>query len=77
MIWVLLRVLVVPLLLGVSIVLAAAVVYWGLDVLLAACTDHSRGLWEGGVTVVVINEGHALSQRALRRIEAMKKEVPS
>ena len=77
MIWALLRVLVVPFLLGAAIALAAVVTYWGLDVLLAAYTDHSRGLWEGSVTVVVINAGHALSQRVLRRIEARKKEVPS
>lgn len=77
MIWALLRVLVVPLLLGVSITLVAVVVYWGLDVLLVSHTDHSRGLWEGSVTVLVINEGHRLSQRVLRRIEAMKKEVSS
>lgn len=77
MIWALLRVLGVPLLLGVSIALVAAVVYWGLDVLLASHTDHSRGLWEGSVTVLVINEGYRLSQRALKRSEVMKKEVSS
>lgn len=77
MIWPLLRVLVVPLLLGVSIVLVAAAVYWGLDVLLASHTDRSRGLWEGSVTVLVLNEGHRLSQRVLKRIDAMKKEVLS
>jgi hypothetical protein len=77
MIWALLRVLVVPLLFGASIVLVAAVVYWGLDVLLASHTDHSRGLWEGSVTVLVINESHRLSQRVLRRSEALKKEVSS
>jgi len=76
MIWAL-RVLVMPLLLGVSIALVAAAVYRGMDVLLVTCTDHSRGLWEGSVTVLVINEGHRLSQRILRRIEAMKKEVSS
>lgn len=68
-IWAALRAFVVSLLLGVAIGLAAVVAYWALDGLLASCTDHDRGLWEGSVLVVVIHAGYALVRRVLRRDE--------
>lgn len=67
---------VLPPVLGLAVGLAAAAVYWGLEGLLVACTDHDRGLWEGSTIVLVINEGYRLSRRVLRYIDAMKKEVP-
>jgi ABC-type arginine transport system permease subunit len=83
------RLLVLPIVLGVAIALVAAGSYWGLEALLASYTDHARGLWEGAVVVTIMNGGNALAHRVLRRVdakiahrirlraEAQKKEDPS
>ena len=67
-----LRVLVLPLVLGFVIALAVAGAYWGLEALLAGCADHDRGLWEGAVMAAVINGGFALSNLVLRRVDVKK-----
>ena len=68
-----LRIFVLPLVLGGGIALAAAGSYWGLEKLLASCADHDRGLWEGAVLVLAINGGNAFAHWVLRRVD-MKKE---
>jgi hypothetical protein len=57
---------------GSAIGLTAAGVYWGLEMLLAGCSDHSRGLWEGGATVAVVDGGHALARYVLYYLGAQK-----
>lgn len=71
-----LRVIVLPLALGIAIVLVAAATYWGLEALLASYADHDRGLWEGAAVVTVINGGNALANLVLKRVDAKKKEMP-
>lgn len=69
-----LRVIVLPLALGAAIMLIVVATYWGLEALLASYADHDRGLWEGAALVTVINGGHALTNRVLRR--AKKEDQP-
>ena len=64
------RVLILPLALGVAIALVAAGSYWGLERLLASYTDHARGLWEGAAVVTIMNGGNAIAHRVLRRVDA-------
>lgn len=71
-----LRGLGLPLALGFAIALAAAVTYWGLEALLASCADHDRGLWEGAVLVTIINGGHAVANRVLKRVPTKKEILP-
>jgi hypothetical protein len=70
-----LRILVLPLALGVLIALAVAAAYWGLEALLSSYTDHTRGLWEGAVAVTVINGGNAIAHRVLKYADAKKKKA--
>lgn len=69
------RVLVLPLLLGAAISLAAVVTYWVLEAILVNASDYNRGLWEGAALVVVMNGGHALANSVLKRFDT-KKEQP-
>jgi len=68
------RVLVLPIVLGIMIASAAAASYWGLEALLASYADYARGLWEGAVVVTVINGGNALANLVLKRVDPQKKE---
>lgn len=68
------RVLVLPLVLGFAIALVAAGIYWGLEALLVSYADHDRGLWEGAAIVMGINGGNAIANLVLRRVDARKKE---
>lgn len=70
------RVLVLPLLLGVAIALAAVGTYWILEALLVNVSDYNRGLWEGAALVVIMNGGNALANSVLKRFDATKKEQP-
>jgi hypothetical protein len=67
-----LRSFVLPFMLGIAISLSASCTYWCLEWLLADHADYDRGLWEGGVLVMVIILGQALARLVLKRFDAWR-----
>lgn len=69
-----LRTFALPLVLGAVIMVAVVASYWGLEALLAHAADYERGLWEGAALATIINNGHAIASRMLRRVNSKTKE---
>lgn len=57
------------LLIGMAICVAVAVLYHLIEYIAADYGAHERGIWEGALTVLVLDRGYVFHRRVMRRLD--------